>query len=54
MFLTLIKLRLGLTEKDLAARFKIGQSTVSAILKAGCGYWPKYLDVLHLSQIKKA
>ena len=46
MFLTLIKLRLGLTEKDLAARFKIGQSTVSAIFKSWVRLLAKVLGCL--------
>ena len=32
-FLTLVRLRMGLTEVDLAFRFKLALSTVSAILK---------------------
>lgn len=46
VFLTLMKLRLGLTEKDLAARFKIAQSTVSTIFKTWVRLLAKVLGCL--------
>ena len=46
MFLTLMKLRLGLTERDLAARFKIAQSTVSSIFKSWVRLLAKVLRCL--------
>ena len=46
MFLTLMKLRLGLTERDLAARFKIAQSTVSSLFKSWVRLMAKVLRCL--------
>ena len=56
LFLTLIRLRVGLTETDLAFRFQVSQSLISRILATWISflsqelspliYWPKKEDVL--------
>ncbi|XP_066934750.1 uncharacterized protein [Clytia hemisphaerica] len=46
LFLTLVSLRMGLTEVDLAFRFKVAQSTVSSILKAWIPFLARQLEVL--------
>lgn len=44
-FLTLVRLRLGLTEVDLACRFKIAQSTVSILLRTWIPFLAKEFQV---------
>ena len=46
LFLVLVKLRLGLTDNDLAFRFKIAQSTVSTILNTWLPFLSKELSPL--------
>lgn len=44
-FLTLVRLRLGLTEMDIGFRFKISQSTVSTILRTWIPFLAKEFEV---------
>ena len=44
-FLTLVRLRLGLTEIDIGCRFKISQSTVSTILRTWIPFLAKEFEV---------
>ena len=60
MFLTLVRIRLGLLEEDLAHRFKISQSSVSTITSTWCAflarewsifiYWPTQEENQNLPQ----
>ena len=46
MFMTLVRLRLGLTEKDLAFRFKVSQTSISQILTTWITFLGRELEGL--------